>query len=220
MKRLYITIVCASAFSGALTGCNFNLAENCERLGYFPSSNSFDLKYDVKLPDECPVAIANPGTDKKYAGANLYDYGLQDFDEAGALVYNSAGKLVADEREEFFYIPTPDAVGTHWKASPKAEYTAASGTSQVSDHDIAEFAGFRNDVKRAWARIKINYRQSSVSTKLTGEQIPAPGSTHTWNAPTTGGSPGYMSNGIGMEHRWGTGPPIRRAREPLRSISA
>ena len=49
-------------------------------------------------------------------------------------------------------------------------------------------AGFR----RAWARVKITYRQSSVSTKLTGEHIPAPGSTHTWNAPTTGGSPGYM----------------------------
>jgi hypothetical protein len=192
MKRLYITIACASAFSGVLGGCDFEIAKDCERLGYSPSSNSFDLRYDVKLPDKCPVALANPGTETKYAGAQLYDYGLNDFDQGAAIVYSSTGEMVGDERVRFHYIPTPLTDGTHWRAAPTAEYTAATGTKQVSDYDIAEFSAWRNGVRRAWGNIKITYRQSSVSTKLTGERIPTPGSTYTWDAPTTGGSPGYM----------------------------
>lgn len=192
MNRTFATILSASALSGVLAGCDFEAAKGCERLGYFPSSNAFDLEYDMKLPDTCPVALATPGTDTKYAGANLFDYGTKDFDEGVAIVYNSKGEVVADEREEFRFVYNPEPVARHWQARPKAEYVAATGTNQVNDYDIAEFSGWEDGVNRAWANVKINYRQSSVSTKLTGEQIPTPGSTHIWNAPTSGGSPGYM----------------------------
>ena len=131
--------------------------------------------------------------EKKYAAAWVDDHIPKDFDEGAALVFNSAGKLVGDDREEFFaVIDYEQPARTYYRARPKAEYVAATGTGQVSDHDIAQFSGWKDGVRKAWADLKITYRQSSVSTNITGDRIPTPGSTSTWNAATTGGYPGYM----------------------------
>jgi hypothetical protein len=193
MIRKVAKLFCVAASLGVLAGCDADRAENCERLGYFPDNNNFEIDYNIRVPAKCPVPLASPGVEKKYAGATLDDNIPRDFDEAVVRVYNSAGELKADERERFqAQIDYEQPARSYWRARPKAEYVAATGTSQVTDHDVAEFSGWNNGARKAWANLKITYRQSSVSTKIAGDPIPAPGSTSTWNAPTTGGYPGYM----------------------------
>ncbi|HEX8675302.1 MAG TPA: hypothetical protein VF710_25630, partial [Longimicrobium sp.] len=67
MNRKVIRLFSTSAFFGALVGCNGDAAQNCERLGYFPADNHFEIDYTFKVPAKCPVPLASPGLETKYA---------------------------------------------------------------------------------------------------------------------------------------------------------
>jgi len=187
-----MSMFCLTTAIAAAEACSGD-TNNCERVSVAPNSNTFDLHYDVVAPARCPVPLATPGTEIKYAGAYVRDYLPQDFDEGRVVVYNSKPEIVADHRDKMLltYFPELPITESFYDATPKVSYRAATGTAQFSDYDIAEFSGWSNGTKRATGSIKITYRQSSMSSKLTGERIPLPNSTQTWNVPTTGGSPPY-----------------------------
>jgi hypothetical protein len=108
-------------------------------------------------------------------------------DVAQVEVTNSAGKRVA--HQVFPFLVTAAA----GYAEPRAEYTAATGKKTFDDYDIATFSALNTtNGKSANGKTRLTYRPTSLSTRLAGEPVPLPNTTHTWTAPVTGGYPAFL----------------------------
>jgi hypothetical protein len=80
-------------------------------------------------------------------------------------------------------------------AEPRAEYIAATGTRTFSDYDIATFTALNTSTgKTANGKTRLTYQQTNLSTRLTGESVPLPNTTHSWTAPVSGGYPAFTYN--------------------------
>lgn len=181
MTRKLILLL-AVALQSSLAACG-DVIRNCPVIGKDPSSNIYNLDYRLIIPADCPVPLANPGNEKKYAAAKLFDLGEVDFYYASVKVKNSKGETVANDATLFF--------GTI--AEPSDEYIAATGRKTFDDYDVGIFRAWSQDSRKsAYGETKLTYQESSLATKLTGTMIPSPSTTHTWDAPTSGGTPGYM----------------------------
>lgn len=182
MKRILLTLLALLPLQALLTACDESYVRNCPVIGKDPSSNYYNLDYELLIPADCPVPLANPGTEKKYAAARILDLGTIDFTYASVKVKNSKGETVADDAVNFF----------GGIAEPGEEYVAATGTKTFSDHDVGIFRAWNiSSSKTAYGETKLTYQQSSLSTRLSGTRIPAPNTSQTWTAPTTGGTPAY-----------------------------
>lgn len=181
MKRKMLLLV-PLAICTAAGHCTPKI-RNCPVIGHDSGADQYGLEYKLVVPADCPVPLAQPGVDKKRAGARLTDLGTVDFAWLLTTVKNSNGQKVADRIDAF--------LGPFAESS--VEYVAATGTKQFSDYDDAKFFAYSAaGDKHANGTTRISYEQSSLATRLTGNTIPSPNTTHTWNAPTSGGTPGYM----------------------------
>lgn len=184
MNRKHLLLVPLVMLTAAFGRCGgSDKIRNCPVIGHNGGADLYSLEFDLIVPADCPVPLAEPGTEKKYAAAKLTDLGEVDFAWVSTKVRNSSGQKVAEHVDPFF--------GRF--AEPSAEYKAATGTSQFNDYDkVTFFAYSATGDKNATGETKITYQQSSLKTQLNGTSNPAPQSTHTWYAPTSGGYPGYM----------------------------
>lgn len=186
MTRALSYTLCATGLFFGLAGCQQQYVRNCPIIGADPSSNLYYLDYELMIPADCPIPLANPGTEKKYAAARVRDLNGVDMEWARVEVKNSNGERVASNTIAFLVI------GGIGQAEPTEEYTAATGTSSVSDYDMATFTAWSTTTGvSAKGTTKLTYQPTTLSTKLSGEAVPLPNTTHTWNAPTTGGYPGF-----------------------------
>lgn len=186
MNRFVAASACAAVILPALAGCDEARVKNCPVISANPSSNVYHLHYELLIPAECPIPLASPGTETKYAAARIWDRDGSDVNVARVIVKNSAGRKVAEEVAPFVI-----AAGVGM-AEPRAEYTPATGTRSFSDHDTATFEAFSLSTgARANGKTKLYYQQSSLSIRLTGEAVPLPYTTHTWTAPVSGGYPAF-----------------------------
>jgi hypothetical protein len=184
MFRATAILFCLAVFT-AMTGCEPYI-RNCPIIGKSPSSNLYHLDYELLIPADCPIPLASPGTEEKFAAARVWDYGNVDMRYASVVVKNSKGKEKA--RELTVFVGTPGLMF----ADPKADYIAATGTQTFSDHDVGIFRAFNDsDGKSADGQTRLTYQQASLATSLVGEEIPQPNTTHTWTAPVSGGYPGF-----------------------------
>lgn len=184
MFRATVLLFCAAVMT-AMTGCDPYI-RNCPVIGKSPSSNIYHLDYELLIPADCPVPLASPGTEQKYAAARVWDFQAVDMRYAGVEVKNSQGTRKA--RELTLFVGTPGVM----LAEPKALYTAATGTQTFSDHDVGIFRAFsESGDKSADGRTRLTYQQASLATSLVGEEIPQPNTSHTWTAPVSGGYPGF-----------------------------
>lgn len=180
-----IAIVFCLAVMTATTACDPYI-RNCPVIGKSPESNIYNLDYELLIPADCPIPLASPGTEQKYAAATVWDFQAVDMRYASVEVKNSDGSRKA--RELTIFVGTPGLMF----AEPKALYTAATGTQTFSDHDIGIFRAYSaSGDKSADGRTKLTYQQANLSTSLVGEQIPLPNTSHTWTAPVSGGYPGF-----------------------------
>lgn len=186
MNRVLLAVGSGAAVVLALTGCGQSYVKNCPVIGASPNSNIYNLDYELLIPAECPIPLASPGSETKFAAAEIWDFHGPDMQWASVEVKNSAGKRVAKETVAFLVI---DAGGY---AQPQAAYTAATGKKTFADHDTATFEAWHfNTGARAKGKTKLYYQQTSLSARLAGETVPLPNTTHTWTAPVTGGYPGF-----------------------------
>jgi len=184
MRRI-LTAVCATGLIYGLSGCGQQYVRNCPIIGADPSSNVYNIQYDLLIPADCPIPLASPGSEKKFAAAMLTDLYPVDMRYARIEIKNSKGNSIGSEVTSFF--GSGNAV-----AEVREEYVAATGTGSFSDYDMATFTAWSSDAsKTAKGQTKLTYQQSSLSTSVSGERVPLPGSSHTWDAPTAGGYPGY-----------------------------
>ncbi|MGH7926191.1 MAG: hypothetical protein ACREQV_00145, partial [Candidatus Binatia bacterium] len=177
--RLYSVLAVALL---ALASCGPE-EENCAIVNYSPSSNQYDITYELHLPSPCPVPLSEPAEETKYASASIFDGGSPDLDFALLTVENSDGDEIAESELVLF---------TDGHATPRAQYVAATGDSTFSDYDIGRFTGhdFQSNAL-AWGEVKITYQQSSLSASLSGPEIPQGNTTRTWYAPASGGTTPY-----------------------------
>jgi hypothetical protein len=186
MRRLLAFLFCTAPVLAGLTGCGEDYVENCPVIGRHPSSNMYQLEYKLLIPAKCPIPLASPGTEEKYAAGRIVDLGTRDMKYASVEVVNSDG-----DRQAYELVIFIGADGASF-AEPRAKYKAATGSKTFSDHDFAEFrAQSESGNKLAYGTTKLSYQQTTLATKLTGENIPQPYTTHTWNAPVSGGYPGF-----------------------------
>jgi hypothetical protein len=179
----------ATAIALTLNGCGETRVKNCPVISASPSSNLYNLQYELVIPAECPIPLASPGSEKKFAAARIWDLNGSDVTASRVVVKNSAGKKVAEEVAPFVI-----ATGAGF-AEPQAEYTAATGKRTFADHDTATFEAFNLTTgARASGKTVLTYRQTNLSTRVAGENVPLPNSTHTWTAPVSGGYPAFMYN--------------------------
>jgi hypothetical protein len=189
MTRLLPAAASGALLVAALTGCGESYVKNCPMIGANPSSNLYNLDYELVIPSECPIPLASPGTETKYAAAKIWDLGGSDMTQAAVEVKNSAGKRVANETVPFLV-----TTGAGF-AEPRTSYTAATGRRTFSDHDTATFKASNIATgKSANGKTKLYYQQTSLSTRLAGESVPQPNTAHTWTAPVSGGYPAFMYN--------------------------
>jgi hypothetical protein len=92
MTRLLPAAASGALLVAALTGCGESYVKNCPMIGANPSSNLYNLDYELVIPSECPIPLASPGTETKYAAAKIWDLGGSDMTQAAVEVKNSAGK--------------------------------------------------------------------------------------------------------------------------------
>jgi hypothetical protein len=154
-------------------------------------SNTYGLDYEVLIPSDCPVPLAIPGEETKYASAVVYDDGTSDFRWAVAEVENSAGLLLNRNRIEFGL----DEEDRH-VAAPRVLYVAATGRRNWSDFDYGYFVAtnrqFGDDPGDPYGEIKITYKQSVLAARsIAGPQIPPRNTTGTWSVAPTGGVTPY-----------------------------
>jgi hypothetical protein len=186
-RHSLLLAICALPIAHVLTGCEPTV-RNCPVISKDPSTNLYNLEYSLLVPADCPVPLSSPGTEVKYAGAMIIDYGTRDFDYASVEIKNSKGKRQAHEVIGFI-----GDLGSPGVAFVQAEYKAATGTQTFSDYDVGIFRAYNLDrTKNASGQTKITYQQSSLQTHLTGPVIPAASTTQTWVAPTSGGVPAYQ----------------------------
>lgn len=182
MSRKLSLLSLVAVLQVGLTACDSTVVRNCPVIGKDPSSNIYNLDYKLIIPADCPVPLASPGTEKKYAAAKIYDYGTVDFRYATVKIKNSKGETVADEATVFLGII----------AEVGDEYVAATGAKTFSDYDRGVFRVWSEDAsKTAYGETKLTYQESSLTTSVSGTRIPEPNTTHTWYAPTSGGYPAY-----------------------------
>jgi hypothetical protein len=187
MRRLLSHLLCATVLLGGLVGCDDDFVRNCPIIGRDPGTNIYNLDYELLIPADCPVPLASPGTEEKYAAGKIVDLATVDMAYASIEVENSSGNRKAYELVVFLGAPG------YKFAEPRAKYTAATGTQQFTDYDVAKFRAMsQSGDKHAYGGTKITYRQTTLATRLTGENIPPPHTSHTWYAPVSGGYPGYM----------------------------
>jgi hypothetical protein len=199
MKRILL-VACSATTVWGLTACQQSYVKNCPIIGASPSSNIYYLDYELIIPAECPIPLANPGTESKYAAARIWDHNGSDMAYASVEVKNSAGKRVANETVPFLVTTSAGY------AEPQASYVAATGKKTFSDYDEATFKAFNIATgKSADGKTKLNYQPTSLSTRLTGERVPQPNTTHTWTAPVSGGYPSFMYNWYRAGTHVGTG---------------
>jgi hypothetical protein len=185
MRRLLSRILCVAALAGGLGGCD-DYVRNCPIIGRDPATNLYNLDYELLIPADCPVPLATPGSEEKYAAARILDLNTADMTYASVEVENSKGDRKAYELVVFL-----GPAGLRF-AEPRAKYVAATGTQTFGDHDVAKFRALsQSGDKAAFGGTKITYQQTTMATKLTGENIPQPNTSHTWHAPVTGGYPGF-----------------------------
>lgn len=184
MRRSIVILVACTALAAG--DCNDEKIANCPVISR-ENAAIYELDFDLVIPAECPIPLADPGNEKKYAAANIFDRGAEDMLYAFVNVENSAGEKVESEVTVF----VRNLVGVQF-AVPRIEYVAATGAATFTDTDLVTFSAHsQTGNKYARGRTRLNYRQSTLSTQLTGEKIPASNSTHTWSAPVTGGYPGF-----------------------------
>jgi hypothetical protein len=189
MNRIILAAVAGSLLVPALSGCGETEVEGCPIISASPNSNIYYLDYELVIPAKCPIPLASPGTEKKYAAAEIWDFNGSDMTWATVEVHNSAGRRVATETVPFLVTTSAGY------AEPRAEYVAATGGKTFNDHDIATFRAFNLTTGAAAnGKTKLTYQRSSLSTRLAGEPVPLPNTTHTWSAPVSGGYPGFMYN--------------------------
>jgi hypothetical protein len=181
MPRKLLLLSLVAALQVGLSACG-SVVRNCPVIGKDPSSNVYNLDYKLIIPADCPVPLASPGTEKKFAAAKIYDYGARDFNYANVKISNSKGETVAHEATVFAGII----------AEVGDEYVAATGTKTYDDYDRGFFRVYStSNTKTAFGETKLTYQQTTLKTAVSGTTIPAPNTTHTWYAPTSGGYPGY-----------------------------
>ncbi|HEX8454803.1 MAG TPA: hypothetical protein VF647_22185 [Longimicrobium sp.] len=184
MLRSVAVLLACTALAAADCGGDDEIA-NCAVSQ--ENAGLYELEFELVIPAECPVPLANPGIEKKYAAAKIWDRGTEDMYYASVKVRNSAGKEVESELTIFLR----DFVGNRY-AVPRAEFVAASGAGTFTDTDLVTFhASSQTGNKLAQGRTTLRYRQTTLSTRLVGEKIPPPNTTQTWSAPVTGGYPGF-----------------------------
>lgn len=114
------------------------------------------------------------------------DLGNKDMYWATVEVRNSNGTLMAHNTTMFL-----QAEG-FTVARVQDEYVAATGKRTFSDYDRAEFRAWHpTNGKVARGETKLTYQQTSLSTRVAGEEVPPPNTTQTWFAPVSGGYPGF-----------------------------
>lgn len=191
MNRLFLTIGAGVVVVPVLAGCGQQTVRNCPIITADPSSNIYYLDYELLIPADCPIPLKTPGTETKYAAAEIWDFNGSDMTWAKVEVKNSAGTRVANEVVPFL------AISAGGYAEPKASYTAATGTKRFDDYDMATFSAWSQYPQPAAAargKTRLTYQPTSLSTRLAGESVPLPNTSHTWTAPVTGGTPGFMYN--------------------------
>lgn len=189
MNRLLISLASSGLVISGLTGCGHSHVENCPIIDASPSSNVYHLDYELVIPAKCPIPLASPGSETKYAAARIWDLSGSDMNFAKVEVTNSAGARVALQVSPFLV-----ASGAGY-AEPRAEYVAATGKKTFSDYDMATFTALHTTTGvSAKGKTKLTYQQTTLSTRLAGEPIPLPNTTHTWTAPVSGGYPGFLYN--------------------------
>lgn len=189
MKRFLLRAACGAITVWGLAACGQSYVKNCPIIGASPSSNMYYLDYELVIPAECPIPLASPGTETKFAAARIWDHNGSDMNVATVVVRNSAGKKVSQESVPFLI-----AAGAGF-AEPRAEYTAATGKRTFADHDTATFEAFNITTgARANGKTKLTYQQTNLSTRLAGESVPLSNTTHTWTAPVSGGYPAFAYN--------------------------
>ncbi|WP_420126812.1 PKD domain-containing protein [Longimicrobium sp.] len=186
MRRFLLEAACGAITVWGLAACGQSYVKNCPIIGASPSSNMYNLDYELVIPAECPIPLASPGTETKFAAARIWDFNGSDVNVARVVVKNSAGKKVSEESVPFLI-----GAGAGF-AEPRAEYTAATGKRTFADHDTATFEAFNISTgARANGKTKLTYQQTNLSTRLVGEIVPLSGTTHTWTAPVSGGYPAF-----------------------------
>lgn len=187
MTRLQLLAVAGIVSVPILTGCEEASVRNCPIIEADPSSNYYSLDYELLIPADCPVPLADPGNEEKYAAAEIWDFNGIDMEWAKVEVHNSSGTRVISKVVPFLVYE--DLVGY---AQPSASYTAATGKKTFDDYDIASFHAWRvSPVAAAKGRTKLTYQQTTLSTRVSGETVPLPSTSHTWSAPVSGGYPGF-----------------------------
>jgi hypothetical protein len=179
--------ICSAGLVCGLGGCGQQTVRNCPIIGADPSSNVYKIDYELLIPADCPIPLASPGTEVKYAAARLTDLDGVDMQAARIDVTNSKGASVGSQVTPFVGVGTGVAL-----AEVRAEYVAGTGTRSFSDYDMASFRAWHPGTgKTAKGQTRLTYQQTNLSTSVSGERVPLPNSSHTWNAPAAGGYPGY-----------------------------
>lgn len=146
----------------------------------------YELEYELLIPADCPVPIGTAG-ERKRAGARIRDMGIRDFFQAEVSVWNSDGKGLAIDFDEF------RSVSNGAVAEPATDYAAATGYSTDLDKafDYGQFRALQADDDGPYGEVKITYSRSAMTNLIDGSTIPARKTTATWRAVANGGTPPY-----------------------------
>jgi hypothetical protein len=169
-------------FASAVASCAPKV-NNCDVTNYFPAGNPYDLEWSVSTPANCPVPLANPGTEVKRVAVKVWDHGQPDMGLAFVNVENSAGQIQRGRVAPFLQY-------TGFKyVQASIDYVAATGTQTVSDYDKATIwaLGIHGGGEIAFGTIRITYQASSLSAQISGPETPRAATQHTWYAATVGG---------------------------------
>jgi hypothetical protein len=185
MPRIIPRLLWAGATSLMLAACGD--AMNC-KVTEAPSSNPYQLDWAGYIPAHCPIPLGQ-AFEKKTVGADVFDYGTQEFFFIEVLVRNLDGQ-----------IPAGNGFGGRAKivepffgdmAAPRLNYEAAT----AGGIDYGHFAVGRQDYTRfpddPKATLRIEYTNSNLMTSIQGTTVPQSTTTQMWTAGVSGGASPY-----------------------------
>lgn len=179
----------AALAAGPACDAEFTRVRECPLVDYSYDDRRL-LEYFLVIPANCPVPIGTRG-EFKQAGALIYDYGYFDFRYGTVVIQNSNGAYVEDNYTLFV------SDGQRAVAFPNTYYRAAtggSGTTLPPDRSTFRATNSQSPYGVAgdpFAIVKIEYEQSVMTNRISGDQIPRENAVQTWSATASGGVTPY-----------------------------
>lgn len=184
-----IRLISALTVLGVM-GCTGSTVAGCDVTTH-GGAFDHDIFHDVVIPSECPVPLANPGSERKMVGAYVVEQHVDEppeFTDAVVNVRNVDGEYQFGRFHSFREVDDFTS-----EVYVEVEYIAATANSLVTDKDYGIIEGWhgRNQTLVAFAEIEITYTPSDIEAEVGGPDLPLSNTSQTWSVSADGGVPAY-----------------------------